>query len=130
MITWSEDYKIGIEKIDQQHEKLFEIAGRAYNLLKNNFRIDKYDEIVEIIEELKAYTAYHFKTEEDYMESISYKRFFSQKVAHNDFIEKINGIDLKKVDNDQGQHLLEILDFVANWIKDHILGQDKLIASK
>lgn len=130
MITWKDDYKIGIDLIDEQHQKLFEITSRAYGLLKNNFRMDKYDQIVEIIEELKEYTAYHFKTEEDYMQSIGYKRFFSQKVQHTDFIKKINEIDLKKVDDKQGEHLLDILDFVVNWIEKHILGQDKLISSK
>lgn len=130
MIKWKDDYKIGIDLIDEQHQKLFEIAGRAYDLLKNNFKMDKYDAIVDIIEELKEYTAYHFKTEEDYMQSIEYKRFFSQKVQHNDFIEKINGIDLKKVDDNQGTYLIEILEFIANWIGEHILGQDKLISEK
>jgi len=130
MIKWKEDYKIGIDIIDEQHQKLFEIAGRAYDLLKNNFKMDKYDAIVDIMEELKEYTAYHFKTEEDYMQSSGYKRFFSQKVQHNDFIEKINGIDLKKVDDNQGTYLIEILEFIANWIGEHILGQDKLISEK
>jgi len=130
MIKWKEDYKIGIDIIDEQHQKLFEIAGRAYDLLKNNFKMDKYDAIVDIMEELKEYTAYHFKTEEDYMQSSGYKRFFSQKVQHNDFIEKINGIDLKKVDDNQGTYLIEILEFISNWIGEHILGQDKLISEK
>ena len=130
MITWKDDYKVGIDLIDEQHQKLFEIAGRAYDLLKNNFKMDKYDAIVDIMEELKEYTAYHFKTEEEYMQSIGYKRFFSQKVQHNDFIEKINGIDLKKVDDNQGVYLMDILEFVANWIGGHILGEDKLIAKQ
>lgn len=128
MVTWKDEYKIGIDLIDEQHIKLFEIAGRAYDLLKNNFRIDKYDEIVNIMEELKEYTAYHFKTEEEYMESISYKRIFSQKVQHHEFIDKINGIDLKKVDENQAEYLLGILEFIAEWIESHILVQDKLIS--
>ncbi|MGE5626589.1 MAG: bacteriohemerythrin [Solirubrobacterales bacterium] len=129
MVTWKEEYRIGIEIIDEQHIKLFEIAGRAYDLLKNNWRTDKYDEIVDIMEELKEYTAYHFKTEEDYMESISYKRIFSQKVQHQEFITKINSIDLKKVDENQAEYLLGILEFIAEWIESHILVQDKLIGA-
>ena len=53
IIKWKEEYSLGVEKIDQQHRKLFEIAGRAYELLKDELRIDKYDEIVAILEELK-----------------------------------------------------------------------------
>lgn len=130
MITWKEEYRIGVEHIDSQHQKLFEIAGRAYAVLKDEFRLDKYDQITEIIEELKEYTIYHFKSEEEYMRSIGYPRLLSHKVQHDDFIETVNGVDLRKVDEDQDKYLMDILDFVLNWIDGHILGTDKLITQK
>lgn len=129
MLKWKDDYLIGIEAIDNQHKKLFEIAERAYDLLKNDMYIDKYDKIVEILDELKDYTAYHFKYEEEYMLSIKYKRYFSQKVAHDDFINKIQNIDLNKIDTDQDAYLLSILDFIINWISEHIIRTDKLITA-
>jgi len=64
------------------------------------------------------------------MKSISYKRFFSQKVAHNDFIAKMDSIDLAKIDNYQNGYLLEILDYVSEWLVDHIIKEDKLIGEK
>jgi hemerythrin len=127
MVAWKEEYRIGIEKIDQQHRKLFEIAGRAYDILKDQFCLDKYDQIVEIIEELKDYTIYHFNSEEEYMQSIGYKRFFSHKVQHEEFIDKIRSVDLTKIDYDQDKYLVELLDFIIGWIDGHILGTDKLI---
>ncbi|HHX94493.1 MAG TPA: hemerythrin family protein [Clostridia bacterium] len=127
MVAWKEEYRIGIEKIDQQHRKLFEIAGRAYDILKDPFSLDKYDQIVEIIEELKDYTIYHFNSEEEYMQSIGYKRFFSHKVQHEEFIDKIRSVDLTKIDYDQDKYLVDLLDFVLGWIDGHILGTDKLI---
>lgn len=127
MVAWKEEYELGIEKIDQQHRKLFEIAGRAYDILKDQFSLDKYDQIVEIIEELKDYAIYHFNSEEEYMQSIGYKRLFSHKVQHEEFIEKIRSVDLTKIDYDQDKYLVEILDFILGWIDGHILGTDKLI---
>ncbi len=56
MIKWDNNYTIGIDFIDEQHQKLFEIADRIYNLLKNRLITDKYDEIIKIIDELKNYT--------------------------------------------------------------------------
>lgn len=129
MINWSEDYLIGVKSIDEQHKQLFEIANRIYNLLKNRLITDKYDDIIEIIDELKNYTIYHFQAEEDYMESIQYKRFLSQKIAHNDFLEKIETIDLKKIDVNQNEYLINILDFVCDWLVLHIIQEDKLIVS-
>jgi len=129
MITWKEDFRIGVKDVDEQHMKLFEIAGRAFDLLQDNFQPDKYDGIIAILEELKEYTVYHFKFEEEYMRSIGYGKFLSHKVLHDDFIEKINGVDINHIDNNQGQYLLDILEFVVKWIEEHILGQDMKITA-
>ncbi|MGB4701257.1 MAG: hemerythrin family protein [Syntrophomonadaceae bacterium] len=130
MIQWKESYRLGIEEIDNQHKKLFEIANRVYELLKNEMLVDKYDHIVSIIEELRDYAKYHFQYEEDYMEKINYRKRLSHKVIHNDFVEKMNEINLDQVDENQDQYLMNILDFVVQWIEQHILGTDKLYATE
>lgn len=130
MIKWKEDYRIGVDVIDEQHKELFRIAGEAFDLLQNDFYLDKYDRIVNLIEQLKNYAAFHFKTEENYMEEIGYKRLLSQKVQHNDFIEKINQIDLEVIDENQDQYLLSIIEFAVDWIDQHILKVDKMIPVK
>lgn len=127
MVTWEDKYAIGVEAIDEQHKELFEIANRIFDLLKNDLITDKYDSIIEIIEELKNYTIYHFEAEEEYMKNIGYKKLLSQKVAHNDFLEKMEGIDLEQIDNGHNEYLLGILDFVCQWLVEHIIKEDRLI---
>lgn len=127
MIKWKDDYNIGINVIDEQHKKLFEIANRAYDVIKNDFYIDKYDKIVAIIEELKDYTKFHFTTEEEYMLSINYKRFFSQKMEHDKFIEEMNKVNLEEIDINQDKYLTDLLEVVVQWISNHILEKDMLI---
>jgi hemerythrin len=129
MIKWQDEYYIGIEAIDEQHKELFEIANRIYELLKNELLTDKYNKIIEIIEELKDYTVYHFAAEEEYMKSIGYKKFLSQKVAHSDFLEKMEDIDLEKIDESHNEYLIGILDFVCDWLVEHIIKEDKLIVT-
>jgi hemerythrin len=130
MITWKEDFRLGIDEIDKQHKRLFDIANEAYDLLKNEFAIDKYDHIVDIIKELKDYTIYHFDYEEDYMKSIGFKKLLSHKVLHDDFKEKINNIDLDKIDQNQDEYIKDILNFLVDWIEKHILKDDRLYAEK
>ncbi|NLW90156.1 MAG: hemerythrin family protein [Syntrophomonadaceae bacterium] len=127
MFEWKNDYSIGVDEIDKQHQKLFEIANRAYSLMKNDLITDKYDQLIDIFAELLDYTEYHFGFEEKYMTSIGYKKFLSHKVIHDDFVEKVKSIDLRQVDEDQDKHLMDILDFIVNWISEHILIQDKSI---
>jgi hemerythrin len=128
MYEMKPDYYTGIEFIDQEHTKLFAIANEAYELLMNQFIPDKYDYIVRVIENLKDYTKYHFQHEEEYMESKGYKRILSQKVAHNDFIDKLTSFDTDNIDENQKASLLELLDFLNNWLVEHIYKKDKLIA--
>lgn len=127
MIQWKDSYSIGVEAVDDQHRKLFAIADEAYQLLRNELLVDKYDRIIAILGELRDYTVYHFRYEEEYMASIGYKKLLSHKVLHDDFIGKIQEIDLDSIDDRQDQNLTEILDFVVQWIEQHILGTDKLI---
>lgn len=130
MLTWKDEYAIGIDLIDAQHQHLFEIGNNAYQLLKDEFCIDKYDGIVQIIEDLREYTKFHFKTEEEYMLKIHYNKYFSQKVEHDDFIQKIEAIRIDQVDEDPAKYVEDILSFVFSWILDHILQKDKLIKSE
>jgi hemerythrin len=127
MYEFKEEYKTGIDFIDEQHKVLFEIADKTYALLKNEFTIDKYDKIVTLIEELKNYTVFHFTAEEEYMKSINYKRMFTQKVEHDAFIKRINGVDFSNVDENQDEYIVSILQFLNDWLTGHIISNDKLI---
>ena len=128
MYEMKPEYYTGIEFIDEEHKKLFEIANTVYELLTNEFIPDKYDYIMNVVNELKEYTKYHFDHEETYMNSKKYKRLLSQKVSHDDFIEKIFGYDSEIIDENQKESLLELLDFLTTWLIEHIYKMDKLIA--
>ncbi|MDP4145138.1 MAG: bacteriohemerythrin [Bacillota bacterium] len=125
MFKWKSEYETGVEFIDEQHKKLFEIGNRLFELLNNNFYTDKYDKIIAIIEELKNYTAFHFAAEEEYLIKTGYKGFFAHKVEHDDFIKKFNDIDLRYIDNGQDKYMLEMLEFIFKWIDEHILIKDR-----
>ena len=57
----------------------FDSDNEAYELLQEEFTPDKYDKIDAILEKLRDYTVKHFTDEEAYMESIQYKKIFTQK---------------------------------------------------
>jgi hemerythrin len=49
----------------------------------------------------------------------------SHKVEHDDFVNKFNNIDLKKIDEKQDDYIVEILEFIYKWIDEHILVKDR-----
>ena len=59
---WKERYMLGIEEVDKQHKKLFEIGARAYELTRLDNAYDRYDDIMEVLKELFDYAQYHLIT--------------------------------------------------------------------
>lgn len=128
MYEMKPEYYTGISFVDEEHKKLFEIANTVYDLLIDEFIPDKYDYIMQVINELKSYAIYHFEHEEKYMSDINYRKLLSHKVAHDGFIEKINEYDADIIDENQKESLLELLEFLTTWLVEHILMKDKLFA--
>ena len=130
MYEMKEAYYTGIPQIDAEHKRLFEIAESAYELRRNEFIPDKYDNIRDLLEELREYTKEHFKHEEEYMESIQYKKMFTQKIEHQAFIDKLDEINLDDIDENSDQMIDDILEFLTNWLVEHILHTDKQIGQE
>ncbi len=128
MLKWKQEFETGIAHLDEQHKHLFDIGNKAYLLLED--KLDKYDEIVALIDELKKYTVYHFSTEEEYMKNIGHRKYFSHKVEHEDFINKINEVDLERLDDSQEEYLKNLIGFVFDWISEHILVKDMEYAKR
>ena len=127
MLQWKEEYEVGVAEIDEQHQKLIDIANRVYELMRNELALDKYDQIVEILQELKEYTVYHFHFEEGLMQKARYKKRFSHKILHQNFLAQVEAVDLSAVDENQDAYLVQIMDFIANWLIEHIIGEDKKV---
>ena len=124
---FTEDYLVGIELIDREHEELFRIVGRANQLVKSYDTAVDYDALMKILNELKAYTEEHFRDEEEYMEWIHYEGLAAQKRAHEAFIDKLANIDLNEIENNPQEYLQKLLEFLLGWLINHILYTDKKI---
>ena len=131
MYEMKDEYLTGIPEIDREHARLFEMAEETYQIAKQEFIPDKYDQIQTLLEELKEYTILHFEHEEEYMESIHYKKLYTQKIQHEGFrrkLEELTRLDSIEGDQeDQDKVIDDILKFVTDWLVSHILHNDKLI---
>lgn len=128
--AFTPEYYTGIEQVDDQHKKLFEIIGTANDLINNEFIPDKFDYITDILTELTEYTKVHFADEEKYMESAGYEGLEAQRQAHAGFIEKLEDIQIDGFEENQQEVLMGMMDFLFNWLVQHILKMDKKIPVK
>lgn len=130
MYEMKDEYLTGIEFIDNEHRRLFEIAEETYQLKNAEFIPDKHDQIKGLFNELKEYTALHFAHEEEYMRSIGYKKLFTQKVQHDAFIHWLEEQEFDSIDEeyeDQDAVIGDILKYLTDWLVSHILETDKQI---
>lgn len=128
--AFTQEYHTNIAQIDEEHATLFEIIRETNDLITAECYYDKYDEIMGILDRLKSYTQTHFTHEEEYMESIHYPKLEMQRIAHSAFIEKLVNISLEEMDemdDNQQQYLIELVDYLLDWLSNHILKCDLLI---
>ena len=129
--AFTDRFKTGIQLIDDEHRKLFEIIKETNELICAELLHDKYDRIMELLAKLKDYTEFHFHDEETLMERIGYPGLESQKHAHAAFVERLVDVDLgtlDDIDNDQQAYLLDLINYLIGWLSNHILVSDKKIA--
>lgn len=78
--AFTDKYKTGIDLVDKEHRRLFEIIKETNDLIQNDLLHDKYDEIMRLLVELKDYTQFHFADEEMLMEKMHYPNWLPRSV--------------------------------------------------
>lgn len=116
---WSEEYSVHNAKIDEQHQKLFELAGEVeYMFDKPIYK----NSIKHLLGEFFNYMKDHFYDEEKYMQLIGYPDFEEHKKIHKEIIQSmINLIENVKTTNDLKEKLYTIS---KKWLLEHILYED------
>jgi hemerythrin len=121
VVTWSDDYSVDIQEIDEQHKVLVGLINKLYGALshKNN-----YEEVRHVLDELMNYTRVHFAVEECLLRLFEYPDYDAHKGIHDGIIEKLDRLyaQFKGGDNKVG---MELLLFLKDWLMDHISREDK-----
>ena len=121
IINWDEKFSVSNKTIDDQHKQLVKLI----NDLFDSMRSGKSKDILEsLLKELVSYTVYHFTAEEKMLQDANYPELAGHKKIHQTFVDKINEF---KTDYDEGNIYisLEMINYLKEWILEHILHQDK-----
>ena len=121
---WKDKYSIDVKEIDDQHKKMFELGGKISCLVFDNGAENYLNEILSIIEKLREYTKYHFKYEEEHMELNGYVHQHTHRIQNSYLLERIDKIEDKMISNRQQETLIEMINFILDWISKHILKED------
>jgi hemerythrin len=121
---WKDSYSVNIAEINEQHKKLFQIGGKISDLVFAKDEFDHYDEIMEILQELRDYTIYHFNYEEELMKKYNFEGLDIHKIEHTFLTKKIMKFQNKDLDSDQKEAIANLVAFISDWISGHILKTD------
>jgi hemerythrin len=124
LFTWYKTYSVNNDELDNHHKTLFDILNRLYENCMENRNAHCLEPIVE---ELVAYSHYHFSAEEQYMKSLEYKDIDKHISEHRAFTDR--ALHLKQVaDTDDYELTKELIVFLGNWLLHHVMGEDKKFA--
>jgi hemerythrin len=121
LITWGEKLSVNVGEIDRQHQILITMI----NDLDAAMRQGKGKDILaKILSGLLDYTKSHFSLEEKYFAQFSYSDTRSHIKEHQLFVGKVAEFQ-KKFENGSISLSVDIINFLSDWLKKHIMGTDK-----
>ncbi|MGL1892560.1 MAG: bacteriohemerythrin [Spirochaetaceae bacterium] len=121
LVTFSPELSVGVKTFDDHHIVLFDIINKLADAMSSG---ESNNIIIEILKELIDYTDWHFHAEEVTFDRYNYPDKVAHKNVHTAMLKTANGL---LNDAQSGKKVLsnEVLDFLQDWIFDHIMGIDK-----
>lgn len=127
LITWANEYLIGDEKIDDEHQTLFYIAKRAEAIKDLSKEEEQKKLLKEIVQELEYYVNLHFNNEEKFMNSINYPEIKEHLQKHKKMLEMLLFIELNLDLISVDEINYNLYDFIQNIFVNHIINEDTKI---
>jgi len=119
-IEWSDDVLVNVQKVDEQHKEMARILNALFQTLGSGRDI----QAKALMNELELEVKTHFETEEELMKNYKYLNFFSHKLEHDRFLNKVIKLN-EAIQTDNEIVNLEMLKSFKNWFFNHIDINDK-----
>ena len=114
---------VGIEQIDREHRRLFEIAGRVHDGLSASGEAAEAATRAAVAE-LLDYTATHFSSEESLMGRAGYPGLEEHRRQHRHLLAQARDMEMRAEIGDQSMPI-ELSHFIYRWLVDHIEANDR-----
>ena len=120
LMTWNDELSVNVKEIDDQHKKLIGLINNLHDAMKSG----QGKQVMEsTLQELAAYTVYHFTAEEKYMQEFHYPRYLAHKIKHDAFVKKVADFQNDYHAGRLGLSL-DLMNFLKSWITTHIMDTD------
>jgi hemerythrin-like metal-binding protein len=121
LMTWGSQFSVNIRQFDDQHKRLIEIVNQLNDAMANG---KGHGALKTILDSLIQYTVTHFADEEKLMAQHQYPELEQHKKLHEEL--KKTAVELqKKFLGNSSALSSEVMNFLRNWLVNHIQGVDK-----
>jgi hemerythrin len=119
-ISWDSIYSVGVPFIDEQHKCLIDMINM---LIDDPTAKYSSETISDLLTQGMKYALVHFKSEEEFMESIKYPGLDVHRREHKNFLVKMTKASLLAMQ--KNEEPTDLLIFLKTWLVHHILFSDK-----
>ena len=119
-IIWKEEFSVGVEVLDQQHQQIIKIINSLAD--KPRFFL-RFQDVSSALTELNAYVSEHFLLEERLLKENGYQDLLSHSDKHIAYSERITELCRASLHR-RSEVPQELLDFLTDWWRNHILQED------
>ena len=120
LLSWSNQYLIGNDTIDAEHEELFRLLNDFHTRW-----VDAHNrqDIARVLNQLITYAQMHFQHEETIMADAGFQKLAEHQQIHETMVDSI--FALHKSYEEGNLHLeMDTMKFVKSWLVGHILEND------
>ncbi len=122
--AWDESLRIGVPLVDHDHQFLVSLINQLHDAVGCK---DERDVVETVLDALVEYTVYHFGREERVMEACGFPDFAAHRKKHQGLARKVLDTQQRFRDNRDAELGPMVLDFLKDWLRGHILGEDTRI---
>ncbi|MDR1578851.1 MAG: bacteriohemerythrin [Synergistaceae bacterium] len=129
---WKEEYRLGVETIDSQHQQLFEMVDNLLRVIDGSEHGDYKKECADAVSFLYDYTVKHFQFEETYQASIGYADMEAHKLQHKRFIITVDNFAKRMLGSDYDMKVVKAFSgSLVAWLNYHVAETDqKIVGNK
>lgn len=127
VFPWNENFSTGIPDIDEQHKKLVDLLNTLTDTLVRGDNV----ELERVFDELAAYAAYHFESEEQIWQpcfSDDDAWMIRHHETHASFLPAVVELRERHADKPLRDTIEHIVKFLIRWLAHHIIDSDKRMA--
>jgi len=113
--TWKEAYSVGVERLDSQHQYMFELGKKISELRPEHAK--------EIVQSLYDYLVEHCAAEESHMADIGFPGLDVHREKHVDILTQLSAFS--GGDGAGPREILKLKTFYYTWLVNHVLNVDR-----